>query len=342
MRKWLTVTVGALMAVVVGAATYVLATALRSEHPVGFQTVTVKDAEGAPLQVGLWYPTRTAPWPTLTGLLVQFVARDAPVDGTKHPLVIISHGIAGSLSSHADTALALAGDGFIVAAPLHTGDNYKDQSAVGSTTWFTDRARHVHLTISYLLEQWRDRGRIDDSKIGVFGFSAGGTTALIAIGGMPALALIKSHCAQSTEFACRVWQSKHATAPDRDAFIHDPRIKAAVVIAPGAGFAFADGGVQDVRVPVQLWGAEKDESVPTPSNAEVVRRELGNRAEWHLVKNAAHFSFMVPCGVAGLIAPKLVCSDPPGFERGAFHKAFNHEVVAFFKRTLTGESMAAP
>ncbi len=33
------------------------------------------------------------------------------------------------------------------------------------------------------------------------------------------------------------------------------------------------------------------------------------------------------------MAPE-VCTDPPGFDRAAFHKAFDAEVVAFFKTQL--------
>jgi hypothetical protein len=87
-------------------------------------------------------------------------------------------------------------------------------------------------------------------------------------------------------------------------------------------------------MPVQLWCGEKDESVPTASNAEIVHRELGRRAEWHFVPNAGHFSFMVPCGPAGLVAPAIICKDPAGFNRKAFHKSFNADVVAFFRKKL--------
>lgn len=334
MRKWVVRFAIALAVVAAVLAAVVWAFALKSEHRIGFQTVRVDDPNGPPVEVGIWYPTDALPWPKLTGLIVQMVAGDAPVTGSGHPLIVISHGVAGALSSHADTALALADAGFVVAAPLHPGDNWKDQSAVGTTNWFVDRARQVHLTISYMLEQWPDRGRIDAGKIGVFGFSAGGTTALIAVGGVPDFDALTTHCAKAREFACDVWHKKQPVAPDYWGYIHDPRIKAAVVIAPGLGFTFARAGLSGVHVPVQLWSGDKDQSVPTPTNAEPVRRELGNRAEWHLVPNAAHFSFMVPCGLAALVAPKQICTDPAGFDRAAFHKTFNAQVVAFFRKTL--------
>ncbi len=334
MRKWI-IRIGAgVVLVAIALAVAVWATALKSAHRIGFQTVTVSDPDSAPMEVGIWYPTDAMAWPKLTGLIVQFVAGDGRVAGARHPLIVISHGIAGALTSHADTALALADAGFVVAAPLHPGDNFRDQSAIGTTNWFPDRVRQVHRTISYMLEEWKDRGRIDADKIGVFGFSAGGTTALIAIGGMPDADALTAHCATAKEFACEVFHKTKAPPPEGRDFLFDPRIKAAVVIAPGIGFAFGDYGLSGVRVPVQLWAGEKDQSVPTASNAEPVRRALRDHAEWHLVPNAAHFSFMVPCGPAHLVAPKIICEDPAGFDRTAFHKTFNAQVVAYFQRTL--------
>lgn len=334
MRKWIAACLAVPAVAVVLVLGVLIATALKSPHPVGFQLVSVADPGRPPLQIGIWYPADTTPWPKLTGSIVQFVANDAPVKGAKLPLVVISHGMAGSLSSHADTALALADAGFVVAAPLHRGDNYRDQSAIGKPAWFADRARHVHLTIDYMLKAWRDRGRIDAGRIGVFGFSAGGTTALIAVGGEPDLGSVAEHCAKAPEFACQLWRAKKVDYAAPIAFVHDPRIKAAVVIAPGMGFAFAPDGLGAVHVPVQLWNGAEDESVPPATNAEVVRRALGNRAEWHLVPKASHFSFIVPCGPAALIAPKILCSERPGFDRRAFHKSFDAAVVAFFKAKL--------
>jgi len=331
MWKWISAGFGVLLVAVLCVVGYAVGTGLRVPHPVGFQLVSVPDPKGPPLTVGIWYPTTASPWPMLLGTIMQFVARDAPVAGGRLPLVVISHGIAGSIASHADTALALADAGFVVAAPLHTGDNYKDQSAIGKPRWFVDRSRHIAATIDYILKSWRDRDRIDTNRIGIFGFSAGGTTALIAVGGEPDLSSIASHCAKAPEYACLLWKSHTTAAPPPHAFIHDPRIRAAVVIAPGAGFAFVPNGLTNVRVPIQLWSGMIDRSVPAESNAEPVRDVLGGRADWHLVPKAGHFSFMVPCGLIGI---RMICSDEEGFDRKAFHKTFDADVVAFFKDKL--------
>ncbi|MDQ6620689.1 MAG: hypothetical protein M3Z31_13515 [Pseudomonadota bacterium] len=69
------------------------------------------------------------------------VARDAPIAGRDLPLVVISHGNGGGLQSHADLAFALAGAGYVVAAPMHAGDNFADQTAGGAATLYSGRTR---------------------------------------------------------------------------------------------------------------------------------------------------------------------------------------------------------
>ena len=332
MWKWFAIAMGVIVVAMLGFAGYVVATGLHSPHPVGFQIARVADGNRAPLQVGIWYPTTASPRPMLLGFVVQYVAGDAPIKGEKLPLVVISHGNGGGVASHADTALALAAAGFVVAAPVHTGDNFADQSAVGGPRWFIDRSRHIKATIDFMLNNWRDRARIDPARIGLFGFSAGGTTALISIGGEPDFAALARHCAQIPEFACQLW--KPDKAPLSNASVHDPRIKAAVIAAPGYGFAFVPNGLTRVSVPIQLWNGVADENVPVATNAEPVRAALPGHAELHLVRDARHFSFLVPCGAMGVLAPPMLCSERPGFDRKAFHRNFDAEVVKFFDAKL--------
>jgi len=84
-------------------------TALRTEHPVGFEVVRASVAGGRPVAVGVWYPTEARPRPTtLLGPLLLDVAPDGPLSGRGLPLVVISHGNGGGPGSHADLAMALA------------------------------------------------------------------------------------------------------------------------------------------------------------------------------------------------------------------------------------------
>ena len=306
--------------------------AIQPTRPVGFQQVMAPDPGHAPIAVQIWYPTDAPGARMQIGPFAAVAAAGAPVAGAHLPLVVISHGTGGAPVSHLDTAIALAEAGFVVAAPMHVGDNFQDSSEVGGPNWLPDRARQVSRTIDHMLGGWRDSGHLDAGRIGLFGFSAGATTALIAIGGVPDMSRIGPHCAAHPEFACTLLQIPgHLTGAETVAWTHDPRIAAAVAAAPGFGFTFAPGGLANVHVPVQLWSGDADTTVPYETNTGVVRGLLGRLAEYHGVANARHYSFLMPCGA--VMIPQI-CEDEAGFDRAAFHVEFDREVVGFFRRTL--------
>jgi predicted dienelactone hydrolase len=306
---------------------------------VGFQTATVPDPDDRPIEIGIWYPS-DAPVPAEPNTpFRQALAVNGALAGDRLPLVIISHGKGGWLGAHADTALALAQAGFVVVAPTHTGDNGDDES-YPPARWMVDRPRHLSRVLDYMLAAWNEHGHLDASRIGTFGFSAGGYTALVAIGGEPDLQAAADHCANDpAELTCMLGMASAFTGPTAaPTWHHEPRIKAAVVAAPGLGFAFTAKGLARVTAPVQLWAASGDRNVPPASNSDIVRLALGSRAEFHSVDGPGHFVFRPPCRPDLEAAfPKvwaMACVDPPGFDRAAFHRRFNADVVAFFERTL--------
>ncbi len=117
-------------------------------------------------------------------------------------------------------------------------------------------------------------------------------------------------------------------------WVHDPRIKAAVVAAPALGFSFGRAGLRGVRIPVQLWRAEFDHVLPYPDYAEAVRTALPLTPDYHVVGNADHYDFLPPCPPAMAKAVPAICRSRPGFDRAAFHARFDADIVAFFEKTL--------
>ena len=325
----------AILALVVGLAIFVFATALRPSRPIGFQQAMVADAGHKPIEVSIWYPTDSKPGFIFLGSGGLRVANKGRVEGVGLPLVIISHGTGGAGISHVDTALALAEAGFVVVAPTHTGDNFRDDSAVGTSDWLVDRSRHISRVVDFMLNNWGDRGHLDARRIGLFGFSAGATTALISIGGVPDLGRVEPQCASHPEFVCKL---RKTGAPLRDPgpsnWTHDSRIAAAVIASPGLGFTFEPAGLSSVKAPVQLWLGTEDQTVPYATNAGIVRRLLPTPPEFHSVPGAGHYAFLPPCR----LGPPLLCKDGPGFDRAAFHTVFNRSMIAFFKTHLPERS----
>jgi predicted dienelactone hydrolase len=89
-----------------------------------------------------------------------------------------------------------------------------------------------------------------------------------------------------------------------------------------------------VQAPVQLWRAADDEVLPNPYYAEAVRLSLPRAPETHVVAHAGHYDFLAPCSRRLAVLVPMICHSEPGFDRIAFHKTFDRDVVAFFRRTL--------
>lgn len=297
---------------------------------VGFEAISVPVPGDQPLRVGIWYPSDATEAPVRFGLDTQSIALNAAVAGKGHGLILMSHGTGGWYGSHDDTARALVRAGFVVAAVSHTGDTFDDRSR---STRMADRAPQLSRTLDYVTGAWRGHDAIDRRKVGVFGFSSGGFTALVAVGGVPDLRLIAPHCREHpTYFDCNLMRQSGDTAPHDGPWRGDPRIRAAVIAAPALGFAFAPDGLSKVKVPVQLWRADRDSVLPHPLYAEAVRGLLPRPPEYRVVEGADHYDFLAPCGPALAKASPQICR--PGFDRTAFHAGFNADVVAFFQKTL--------
>lgn len=323
---------------VVGLAAYAVSTAYRADNPVGFQIVRVESGSG-PIAVAIWYPTSSTPRAsTFMGGMLLSVARDGAVHGEGLPLIVMSHGNSGSALSHVDLAMALASEGYVVAAPTHAGDNYADQSRQGSPALFSQRADQVRATLDYVLKDWHGSRHVDPSRVGAYGMSAGAFTVVTLAGAVPDMAAIPEHCRQSPEFICKALEHTGSpllrTGSGAGSFAADRRIKAVSIAAPGLGFTFSRG-LDRVDVPVQIWSGSHDDTVPFATNAKVIADGLGERAEVHTLEGAQHLSFLAPCR---LLKPAAACSDAAGFDREAAHRLMNAEVIRFFTKQLSTAS----
>jgi predicted dienelactone hydrolase len=89
-----------------------------------------------------------------------------------------------------------------------------------------------------------------------------------------------------------------------------------------------------VKAPIQLWSSQLGGQGVTPKDVAAIAANLPTRPEFHPVPNSTHLSFIFPCSRAIAKVAGDVCVDPLGFDRAAFHKQFDEQVVAFFNKHL--------
>lgn len=271
------------------------------------------DPEGGEIEAGVWLP-------------------EGAGDGVPRPLVVISHGNLGSFQGHHDTAEALADAGFVVAALTHPGDNWRDPSR---SIQVSDRPRHVSLLIDHMTRDWTGRAAIDPARVGAFGFSAGAFTVTALVGGVSDPAPLLRHClAHPEQFLCTLLERQPIEVATWRPRGHDPRIKAAVIAGAAFGMTFTAESLAGVRIPIQMWQAGDDEILIAPFHAEPIRDALGRPPEFHRVDGALHHDFLPVCPAHLAASLPQLCRSQPGFDRAAFHQAFNRDVVRFFEQTL--------
>jgi predicted dienelactone hydrolase len=303
----------------------------------GLQFIEVPaGADDPALKGAMWYPCAAPPGEIDLGeITAKFGftlrgAKDCPISGDKLPLVVISHGKGSHFVLHHDTAETLADAGFIVAAINHPGDNYLDMSRSGDLSVMVERPTDIERLIDFMLGTSPAASNIDPERIGFFGFSRGGYTGLALIGGDPDWASEKDFCPQDSFHSCEQIRRREFPALP---LAHDIRIKAAVIADPLAVFFTADSFAA-VEVPVQLWASEHGGDGVSLDSVAAVERSLPAKHEYHVAPNAGHFAFLIPCPPTLARDRPEVCTDAPGFDRAAFHKELNTEVLAFLRTHL--------
>ena len=301
---------------------------------VGFRDILV-DIEDEGLVTALWYPTDRNLGQTTIGPFTMAATRDAPIGSERYGLVLISHGTGGGRLNHRDTAIRLAKAGYIVAAPEHAGDSWRDNRYSGTSANWLRRPRQLSTVLDRLLGDATLGPRIDPERIGAIGHSAGGYSVLALIGGRADPAALVRHCTRHREedpLFCgygRPGGRDDEPLPD----FSDRRIGAVVAVAP-VGVLFGDGAFAGVNVPAQIHRLAQDRVLRGPWHADNIVKLLGNSAQLVVHPNAHHFAFIspFPAALAGDVGEPA--RDPAGFDRRAFLSEINEEILRFLEDAL--------
>lgn len=318
---------------------------------VGYRTIALQDAvTGESFPVALWYPTPAAPahlfvtgslsrcrLPAIVCRRIAFempVAQDAPVAAGAFGVIVVSHGAGGMALLHRDLAMALALQGYVVAAPTHPRGKGGDISGV--SVW-VGRPKQVARVIDAVLDDGELGAHIERERIGVVGHSNGGYTALAVAGARPSPGSEAAHCREHPDDAKFCGYGGAATREAAREVGHlpelrDPRVRSIVLLAPNA-VRFRDDALARVTVPALVYAGEKDDLTRVQYHGERLAKTLP-RSECVLVKGAGHFSFVTSFPTALKIVAGEGARDPAGFDRDAFHEVMNREIIGFFNRTL--------
>ena len=335
-------------------AVFLLAAALvlpaaAAQGAVGVTEIAAKD--GGPVTV--FYPSSGEAQPLKRGPFTLDVAwQGAPVRGNKR-LIVVSHGSGGAPWPHADLARVLVESGYVVAMPLHRGDNFKDFSAAGPESW-KRRPAEVSRAIDAVGQDPRFAPLLSLNKVGVFGMSAGGHTALSLAGGRWSPASFRDNCEAhiAEDFYTCVglttrlngdfldgWKKTIALKvirwrfDDATWYTHaEPRIAAIVAAVPYAA-DFDMGSLAAPRVPLALITAGQDKWLLPRFHSERVLETCAACERLADFPDGGHGTMLSPFppGLSGLLAELL--DDPPGFDRSVLAET-NRRITAFFRKHL--------
>jgi predicted dienelactone hydrolase len=320
---------------------------------VGFAAIEVQDpVNGGTMPGYVFYPAANTKGVTSVGSYELNATADAAALSGAKPLVVISHGHAGSDLGHHDLATYLASHGFVVATITHPKDNFRDSSGDGQPVVLGGRPKQISATISYLLQNPRWKPLVDAGRIGVAGFSNGGYTSLLVVGAEPNFTDLPSHCKlnPADRNVCSPLEKIEAQAKQNhssiqkavDALQHgihqwgptsDPRVRAAFVMAPFSSI-FGAAGLAHVDRPVFLYYAQDDQVLLPRYNALHIAPFIRTLAGLRMVPKAGHYVFLSPCSAELAAEAPDICKDPPGVDRVAVHRQINVEALAFFKKSL--------
>jgi predicted dienelactone hydrolase len=184
------------------------------------------------------------------------VAEGMPRLAPAAPLIVLSHGTGGSAQSLAWLATSLARHGALVVAADHPTSSGGDP----------ERASMMLMA----------GARLDFARFPAF-------------------------CKSYDDGACRAFaryfedvDSGFYTRSNAD--LSEPRLRAAVAIAPGFTEAFTAESLRAMPTPLLLITGERDQQLPPPTHVHPMQHLLPTNSGYREIGGAQHFSFLPLCG----------------------------------------------
>jgi predicted dienelactone hydrolase len=315
---------------------------------------TLPAREGS-LEVTMAYPSAAPEQAFEQGPFKLSAARGAPPAQTALPgsgrLVVLSHGTGGSPWTQMDLARALVNQGFVVAMASHRFDNWQDMRNAGPDSWKT-RPIEISRTIDAVAADPRFAPMLRLDKVGVYGMSAGGLTALTLGGARWSPAQFARHCdAHAAEdfptcaglnarlnggvldslkvsVAKAVLRHRFASAEeDKRWWSHtDPRVAAVVAVVPMVVPIDLSSLAGPGPTAIGLVTSGQDRWLNPQYHRDALLAACARCERVADMPTVGHGSTLSPWPVAELDLgdyAKWLLADPPGFDRSTLPATFD-------------------
>jgi predicted dienelactone hydrolase len=340
----------------------------RGPYAVGTRELRLDD-DARPLKITVWYPAQNPddlnePHTYRDGLLTAqgHALPDAAPDfsDAPYPLVIFSHGNAGTRLQSIYFVEHLASRGFVVMAADHLGNTLEerlgdeDAFADGFILNISERPRDVTRLIDLAESEVDLADFINTDRVAVTGHSLGGFTALASAGGQMNFSSLDDWCediAQTMEQGVCFMQGYAEDIAEGFGVdevpsgplppIQDARVSAVVLMAPWNAPIFDPGSLAAMDVPAMVLVGSLDETATPSRDAFVFYEYLGGEPRALVTfQNANHFIFVDVCSeftvVMGLHG---LCSDAV-WDLPRAHDLTNHFASAFLRAIFYDDAAA--
>ena len=315
-------------------------------YKVGFRTLGYASAEeGLRLDINIWYPSIHQPRQLNYPPWTINAARNSKPAAGRFPLIILTHPTPGNRFSFHDTCAWFARHGFIVAAPTHSRDCMDNMSLLFTWAQLETRVKEIAASIRLVVNEKELSSSVDTSRIGIIGYGAGGTAALLLGGAMPDCASWPTYCpsAGKNDLYCHPWARERingmCTNLPLDKSLSDGRIKAIAAVSPGFGMLFSQNSFRAFTVPFLMITAEKDQENRRTFHADAIARLLKGRMTYLRLPMADMGALMAECSDSlASELPELCRSVTPG-DRVRIHERLRSALLIFFRAHLGVKSL---
>jgi predicted dienelactone hydrolase len=275
--------------------------ALRGSHKVGVKTIQIEDASRKrSLTLEVWYPADFAAGDVEKTVykaaigdtkfdLAGRALRNAKLEVGKFPLVIVSHGQAGSRFVLTYLTEHLASEGYVVAAIDHTGSTYGDITPPAYVSSIVDRPLDMLFSIGAVAKEFKTA---NENNVALMGYSYGGYTSLNAAGVGLDKKDLQAYCtASNNEGPCFALPYFDGLTAVRGSNVvkPDPRVKAVFVMAPYGIPWLSKAQFAEMNVPLFVAGGSNDDIAVFKRDALEAYKLSGSKAKYMLtLESASH------------------------------------------------------